>query len=133
GGIMAGLYQRERTGKGCVVDVSLLGSGMWAMAASTAGAYSRDAENIEQLDSARAPNPIANIYRSADESYFIIGALEGDRFWPSVCKVVGRPDLIDDPRFGTSHDRAANSEECIAILERAFAELPLSRIAELLD
>ncbi|MCW1432373.1 CoA transferase [Novosphingobium sp. JCM 18896] len=133
GGIMGGLYQRERTGKGCVVDVSLLGSGMWAMAASTAGAYSRGTENIEQLDRQRAPNPIANIYRSADDRYFIVGALEGDRFWPSVCMVVGRPDLIADPRFATSKDRAVNSEECVSILEEAFASMPLARIAEALD
>jgi crotonobetainyl-CoA:carnitine CoA-transferase CaiB-like acyl-CoA transferase len=133
GGILAGLFQRERTGKGCVVDVSLLGSGMWAMAASTAGAYSRGTENIEQLDRARAPNPIANIYCSADGKFFIIGALEGDRFWPSVCRVLNRPDLIEDPRFASSRDRALNGEECVTILESAFEKLSLAQIAESLD
>ena len=133
GGIMAGLYQRERTGKGCVVDVSLLGSGMWAMAASTAGAYSRGTDNIEQLDRARAPNPIANFYRSSDNRYFIVGALEGDRFWPGVCKAVNRPDLVDDPRFATARDRAKNSEECVAILEAAFENMALEQIAKALE
>ncbi|PHR12226.1 MAG: formyl-CoA transferase [Sphingopyxis sp.] len=133
GGIMAGLYQRERTGKGCVVDVSLLSSGMWAMAASTAGAYSRGTDNIEQLDRTRAPNPIANIYRSSDDRYFIVGALEGDRFWPSICKIVNRPDLIEDARFATSADRTTNSEECVAILESAFETMTLAQIAEALE
>lgn len=133
GGILAGLYQRERTGKGCVVDVSLLSSGMWAMAASTAGAYSRGTENIEQLDRTRAPNPIANIYRSSDDRYFIVGALEGDRFWPGVCKAVNRPDLVDDPRFATSRDRAANSEECVAILEAEFEKMTLDQVAQELE
>jgi len=133
GGIMGGLYQRERTGKGCVVDVSLLGSGMWAMAASTAGAYSRGTDNIEQLDRTRAPNPIANFYRSSDDRYFIVGALEGDRFWPGICKVVNRPDLVEDPRFATSSDRTANSKECVAILERAFETMSLAQIAEALE
>ena len=133
GGIMAGLFQRERTGKGCVVDVSLLGSGMWAMAASTAGAYSRGTDNIEQLDRARAPNPIANIYRSSDAKFFIVGALEGDRFWPGVCTVINRPDLVEDPRFATSRDRANNAEECVTILEKAFEAMTLSQIAEALE
>jgi crotonobetainyl-CoA:carnitine CoA-transferase CaiB-like acyl-CoA transferase len=133
GGIMAGLYQRERTGKGCVVDVSLLGSGMWAMAASTAGAYSRGTENIEQLDRARAPNPIANIYRSTDNRFFVVGALESDRFWPGVCTAVGRPDLVGDPRFATASDRAANNEACVTILEAEFAKMTLEQVAQALE
>ncbi len=133
GGILAALYQREKTGKGSVVDVSLLGSGMWAMAASTAGAYSRGTENIEQLDRTRAPNPIANIYRSSDSRYFIVGALEADRFWPGVCGVVNRPDLVEDPRFATGRDRAKNSEECVAILESEFEKMTLEQIATALE
>ena len=133
GGIMAGLFQRERTGKGCVVDVSLLGSGMWAMAASTAGAYSRGTDNIEQLDRARAPNPVANIYRSMDDRYFIVGALEGDRFWPGLCEVIQRPDLVDDARFSSTPARAANNEECVSILETAFEKMTLAQISDELE
>ena len=103
------------------------------MAASTAGAYSRGTDNIEQLDRTRAPNPIANIYRSSDDRYFIVGALEGDRFWPSICKIVNRPDLIEDARFATSADRTTNSEECVAILESAFETMTLAQIAEALE
>lgn len=132
-GVLAALLKRERTGKGSVVDVSLLGSGMWAMAASSAGAYSRGAANIEQLDRKRAPNPIANMYGSGDRRFFIVGALEADRFWPSLCKVIDRPDLVDDPRFNTSPVRRTNCEECIAIFDAAFGALTMAEIKTRMD
>ena len=93
GGIMAALYRRERTGEGGTVDTSLLGSGLWAMQASIAGAHMRGAENIVQLDRRRAPNPIANAYRSADGEAFVLGMLESDRYWQAFTEELRlRPD-----------------------------------------
>ena len=133
GGVMAGLYQREKTGKGCVVDVSLLGSGLWAMQASTAGAYVLESENIVQLDRSRAPNPVANVFRTGDNRSFILGFLESDRYWPGLCHAVGRPELIADPRFASFQLRAENTEACIAIFDEIFGKLTLAELKKILD
>jgi crotonobetainyl-CoA:carnitine CoA-transferase CaiB-like acyl-CoA transferase len=45
--------------------------------------------------------------------------------------VAGRPDLIDDPRFATSADRAVNARELIAILDEVFATRDLAEWAEI--
>src|ERR1700734_360867 len=47
--------------------------------------------------------------------------LQGDRFWPEVCALIERPELITDERFATSKDRFVNRVECIAVLREAFA------------
>lgn len=132
GGIIAGLYQREKTGEGCLVDVSLLASGMWAMAASTAGAYVINSNNIVQQDRSRAPNPLGNIYGTADRRFFWLGFLEADRYWPQFCSAIGRPELEKDPRFKDSAARAENNAACIAILDELFGSLPWSEVETIL-
>jgi crotonobetainyl-CoA:carnitine CoA-transferase CaiB-like acyl-CoA transferase len=133
GGILGGLYRREKTGKGGVVDVSLLGSGLWAMAASTAGAHVLKSDNIVQLDRRRAPNPIANIYATGDGRGFYLGMLESDRYWPGLCEALGLSGLTQDARFTTSPLRAANSEALITIFDDQFGRLTLVEIGEKLN
>jgi crotonobetainyl-CoA:carnitine CoA-transferase CaiB-like acyl-CoA transferase len=133
GGVMAGLYQREKTGKGCVVDVSLLSSGLWAMQASAAGAYVLKSDNIVQLDRARAPNPVANVFRTGDGRSFILGFLESDRYWAGLCQAVGRPELAADPRFANSALRAENNEACIAVFDEIFSKLTIDELDKVLN
>jgi crotonobetainyl-CoA:carnitine CoA-transferase CaiB-like acyl-CoA transferase len=128
GGIAAALYRREKTGKGGVVDVSLLGSGLWAMQATIAGAYATGRDNIIQHDRYRPPNPLANMYRSADDRFFLLGMLEADRYWPGLCVALDQPDLAIDERFASMKSRAANSEACVQALDAVFAKMPLTEV-----
>jgi crotonobetainyl-CoA:carnitine CoA-transferase CaiB-like acyl-CoA transferase len=133
GGIVAALYRREKTGQGGVVDVSLLGSGLWAMQASIAGAYAIRSDNILQLDRRRPQNPIANIYRTADGRFFVLGMLEADRYWPGLCKALGKPGLESDPRFANMVLRAQNREACVKILDEIFGTMTLAQVTETLE
>jgi crotonobetainyl-CoA:carnitine CoA-transferase CaiB-like acyl-CoA transferase len=133
GGVAAALYQREKTGKGGVVDVSLLGSGLWAMQATIAGAYAIKRDNIVQLDRNRPPNPLANIYRAADQRFFLLGMLEADRYWPGLCAALDQPQLAQDPRFSSMALRAQNTEVCVKTLDAIFAGLTLAEIAQRLN
>lgn len=132
GGVVAALYQREKTGKGSVVDVSLLGSGLWAMQGSIAGAYAKGASNIDQLDRMRPPNPLANIYRTKDRKYFVLGMLESDRYWEQFCASIGQKALATDPRFVDSRERAKNSEICVAALDGVFEQMTLAEVSDAL-
>ena len=133
GGVLGALYRREKTGKGGVVDVSLLGSGLWAMAASTAGAYVLKSDNIVQLDRRRAPNPIANIYATGDGRGFYLGMLESDRYWPGLCDALGLSALTNDPLYSTAPNRALNSEALIAVFDELFATLTLDEVSKRLN
>jgi crotonobetainyl-CoA:carnitine CoA-transferase CaiB-like acyl-CoA transferase len=129
GGVVAALYQREKTGKGSVVDVSLLGSGLWAMQASIAGCYVKESRNIDQLDRARPPNPLANIYRTKDRQYFVLGMLESDKYWKAFCAAIGEAGLATHPDFADSRLRAANSESCVSALDAIFEKMTLEAVA----
>jgi crotonobetainyl-CoA:carnitine CoA-transferase CaiB-like acyl-CoA transferase len=133
GGIAAALYRREKTGKGGVVDVSLLSAGMWAMQASIAGSYAMKADNIEQLDRRRPPNPLTNFYRSADGHFFILGMLQGDRYWGELCEALGRADLANDSRFLTLASRAEHSEACVTALDAIFAAMNWEQVSKALE
>lgn len=128
GGIMAALYRRERTGTGGTVDVSLLGSGLWAMQASIAGAHVRGENNIAQLDRWQPPNPLANLYSTADQHYFVLGMLDADRYWPGFCEALERPELVEDERFASLAVRAKNSAKLVSILDDVFASLTMEEV-----
>jgi crotonobetainyl-CoA:carnitine CoA-transferase CaiB-like acyl-CoA transferase len=132
-GIVAGLYRRERTGEGCVVDVSLLSSGLWALQASIAGAFVMGKDNIVQRDRRKPPNPLVNVYRTSEGEFFTLGLLESDRYWAGLCTALGRSDLIDDPRFSSSELRTANSQECVREFERIFGVLTYAQVKAKLD
>jgi crotonobetainyl-CoA:carnitine CoA-transferase CaiB-like acyl-CoA transferase len=133
GGIAAALYRREKTGKGAIVDVSLLGSGLWAMQATIAGAYATKRDNIVQLDRYRPPNPLANVYRTGNGRFFVLGMLEADRYWSGLCAALGHPELAQEERFNSLAARAKNSEELVKILDAMFAQWTLAQIAERLN
>jgi crotonobetainyl-CoA:carnitine CoA-transferase CaiB-like acyl-CoA transferase len=132
GGIAAALFQRERTGRGAVVDVSLYGSGLWAMQPVIAGAHASGQERLAPLDRRRPANPVWNVYRTSDGRFLALSMLEGDRYWPAFCETVGRPELIADERFLTAEAREANNEACVAILDELFATRTLEEWKEIL-
>ena len=67
---------------------------------------------------ASTPNPIVNVYRTADDRHLSLVMLQSDRFWGELMEAVGRPDLVADPRFADSTLRAEHNQACIAVLER---------------
>jgi crotonobetainyl-CoA:carnitine CoA-transferase CaiB-like acyl-CoA transferase len=127
GGVAAALYHRERTGNGLVVDTSLLASGMWAMQASMAGAYVSGRGELPRFDRRKPGNPLANVYRTADNRFINLAMLESDRYWPGFCQAIGRPELAADARYATDGDRMANLDECIDLLDSIFAEHDLDK------
>jgi crotonobetainyl-CoA:carnitine CoA-transferase CaiB-like acyl-CoA transferase len=132
GGIAAALFQRERTGQGAIVDVSLFGSGLWALQPTIAGAHASGQDRLAPLDRRRPANPVWNVYRTSDGQFLALSMLEGDRHWPGFCEAVGRPELIADERFVTADAREANNEACVEILDELFAARTLAEWKEIL-
>ena len=126
GGIAAALFHRERTGKGSVVDASLLAAGLWAMQPTIAGSYVIDHDHLPKTDRRRPGNPLANVYRTADGRFVFLAMLEADRYWPGFCEAVGRPEWVADPSLATAEVRLANVEKTVQLLDELFAEHPLT-------
>jgi crotonobetainyl-CoA:carnitine CoA-transferase CaiB-like acyl-CoA transferase len=126
GGIAAALYARERTGRGSVVDVSLLGAGLWAMQASAVACAWAGRDHLVRYDRRQVNNPLANTtYRTSDGRYVALAMLESDRYWPGLLKVIGSDELADDSRFGTAELRRVNAGECVDVLDSVFGQRTL--------
>jgi crotonobetainyl-CoA:carnitine CoA-transferase CaiB-like acyl-CoA transferase len=90
-GILAALYQRERTGAGAVVDVSIHEAALSWLLVPAARRLMADADGIDlPVDGSHA---CYNIYQTADDRYLALGALE-PKFWQAFCERIGRADLV---------------------------------------
>jgi crotonobetainyl-CoA:carnitine CoA-transferase CaiB-like acyl-CoA transferase len=104
GGIAAALYKRAATGEPSVIDVSLLGVGLWTAsfginASLLAGG---PLPKIPPIRNGSPRNPLSGgAYRTADGRYIQLGMLQPGRYWPEICQRLGRPELITDERFDT--------------------------------
>jgi len=77
-------------------------------------------------DRTRPPNPIVNSYRTKDGRWLFLNMLQADRFWPDLCRRLGRPDLVADPRFADGRARFEHRAECVRELDAVFAARTLA-------
>jgi crotonobetainyl-CoA:carnitine CoA-transferase CaiB-like acyl-CoA transferase len=119
-GVTAALYAREKTGKGQVVDTSLMGS-LIAMLGFILAAPAILGQEFPREIRAAAGNPLYNHYRCKDDKWIAIAHLDPQRYWPKVCKAVGIEDLKEDPRFNSIEARGKNAGELVTILDQKFA------------
>ena len=124
GGVAAALFRRERGGEAPVVDLSLLGTAMWIMAPDII-ANKVVTGQFPQFDRSSMPNPIVNSYKTKDGRWLFLNMLQPDRFWPDLCRRIGRPDMIEDERFKDGMSRFQNRVECVAELDAIFASRTL--------
>jgi len=121
--IVTALYRREQSGKGSYVTTSLLACGVWACAVSNQAALA-DAAFYPLHDRANPPNATLNVYRAADDIWFLI-VVTPDK-WPAFANGIGRQDLLSDARFADPAKQAVNSAELTSILDEAFAAQPMA-------
>ncbi len=119
-GVTAALYTREKTGKGQLVDTSLMGS-LIAMHGTNFAAPGILGKEFPRLIRSEAGNPIYNHYKCKDDKWIVIAHLQPDRYWPKVCKAIGLEGLENDSRFNSIEARHDYGKELVAILDEKFA------------
>ena len=128
-GLLAALLERSRTGKGRIVETSLMRTGLWAI-----GHQVVVQETFGRLESAKprdvAPTPLVNCYETGDGHWFWLIGLEADRHFPTVAAAIERPELLQDERFADAKARRKNSTELIACFDEAFRSQPLAHWKE---
>ena len=112
-GILAALYNREKRGRGQMIDVSLLDSQV-ALLTYQAGAYFASGEIPQPVGSG---HPLIVPYQAfkAKDVYFNIAA-GNDKLWKMLCEAIGLEKIIDDPKFSTNAKRVENREEIVKII-----------------
>lgn len=132
GGIAAALFKRERTGEPAVVDVSLLGSGLWAMGHTVALTSHLGERLIQQPPGVHGSpiNPLVGVYATADERYISFVMMQPTKFWADVCQHMDLDEYIDDPRFATAESFAEHTPAAVEILRAAMAKRTLPEWSE---
>jgi crotonobetainyl-CoA:carnitine CoA-transferase CaiB-like acyl-CoA transferase len=130
--ILTALYRRERTGQGGHVGSSLMANGAWAngvfIQAQLCGSTFYPRQPREN-----ALNALTNHYLCRDQRWLMLSLLDQQRQWPRLAACVGRPALVDDPRFANASARQAHARELIAILDAVFATQDLAAWRTILD
>ncbi|HTO70191.1 MAG TPA: CoA transferase [Myxococcota bacterium] len=131
-GIMAALYQREKTGRGQRVATSLLRTGLYCVGWDT-GIRLRFGTVAPSLPRGEALNPVLNQYKSGDGRWFWLLGLEAERHWPKLARAVQRPEWPADPRFASARERRKHARELVAMLDDIFAARSLREWGERFD
>jgi formyl-CoA transferase len=118
-GVLGAIIARERFGFGQRVDVSHLGSMMWTRGMQN-GISLLTNEEFQRQDWKHAGQVLWNYYPCKDGEWLAFSMSQGDRYWPTFCRGLERPELIEDERFSTLAARYENREELIELLASIF-------------
>jgi crotonobetainyl-CoA:carnitine CoA-transferase CaiB-like acyl-CoA transferase len=123
-GILAAVLEQRQTGRGRIVEVSLLRTGAYVLGwdLSLQAALGKVAGPEPRLSN---QTPLMNSYRTSDGRWFFFTGLEADRHIDPICRALGRPDLRSDPRFADATAIRKNRAEVIAVLDEIIAQQTL--------
>jgi crotonobetainyl-CoA:carnitine CoA-transferase CaiB-like acyl-CoA transferase len=124
--VLLALLARERSGRGTRVSCSLLASGAWSNSVMLqAKLLAAQFQERRPREDARSFTSV--YYRAGDRRLFKMAVVDTRRDWPKVCRAIGRPDLIDDPRYATLEERLKEGRmrELIQLCDRIFAGQPM--------
>ena len=130
-GVLTALYERERTGRGSAFEVSLLDAlGEWMSQPYYYTVYGgREPRRTGARHASISPY---GPYAARGGQVFL--GLQNEREWAVLCEqVLGRPDLVTDPRFASNPDRVAHDAELTVIIEGVLAALTPDEAVTRLD
>ena len=117
-GALAGLVQRQRTGRGCVVDASLFETGLaWLKGHFACYRISGDVPERHRTGSHR----VVPFQGFETKTGPIIIAAGNERLFAKLAVALGHPEWAKDPRFGSNSARVANKAELVAAIDADHA------------
>jgi crotonobetainyl-CoA:carnitine CoA-transferase CaiB-like acyl-CoA transferase len=129
-GILAALQERQRTGRGGVVDTSLYETALGWMTIPLA-AYLVNGE-IPQRQGSGVDMIVPYQAFAAADGHIMVAA-GNDNLFRRLAAAIGRPSLADDARFAANKDRVVNRGTLVPILEDVFRTEPIAAWAARLD
>ena len=128
-GVLAALYERERTGAGRTLEVSLYETALSLLATQLVGYLG--AGVVPGREGTAFPQIVPyQVFPAQDGELMIVAG--NDKLFAAFCNVLGVPELISDPRFLTNPDRVANRPELVALLEARTKERSSTELLETL-
>jgi crotonobetainyl-CoA:carnitine CoA-transferase CaiB-like acyl-CoA transferase len=121
--VLAALRQRDATGQGSRVEVSMADAGT-SFLSYAAQSWLADGRQPARLGSAHPNLTPYQAYRAAD-GWLVVG-VGSQELWRRFCAAIARPDLADDPRFATSEARVHRRADLDLLLGEVFATRPVA-------
>jgi crotonobetainyl-CoA:carnitine CoA-transferase CaiB-like acyl-CoA transferase len=115
--ILAALFDRERTGKGRRVELSMFDA-MLNLLGYMGTMWLTNGEVPQAPGSAHDYTVPWQAFKTSDG--YVVVATRQDGFWRKLCEVLEEPGLAEDPRFATNPGRVEHRETLVPILERVF-------------
>ena len=112
--VIAALYERERSGKGQYVGVSLLRTAL----VMQAGRFVWARGEPREVDRDLQPGRLAGIHPTGDG--FIYLSAHSGHFWQALCEALELPELAADPRYDNMHKRAERADELLPMIHAAL-------------
>ena len=116
-GILAALLERERTGKGTLVEVSLYETALAFLAYFYQGYWERGTQPAKCGSGHESLCPY-QAFETADEPLLL--GVANDSLWQKFCTVAGLTAIVDDPRFATNAARVAHRLETVGRVQEAM-------------
>jgi itaconate CoA-transferase len=131
-GILTALYQRQKSGKGTCIEVTLLEAlAEWMGYPLYYTHFGGTAPSRTGPDHATIV-PYGR-YQTGDGKSIMLG-LQNEREWTIFCeKVLRQPNMAQDPRYDSNSKRAANRSEVNALIAEVFATFTAEQLIERLD
>ena len=114
--ITAALFARERTGEGQHVKLAMLDTMVAYLWPEGMAGYTLVGREVKAARAQLAPELIFE----TQDGYITAGAVS-DKEWMGMCRALGKPEWIEDPRFATLNDRAVNVVERIELTASVLA------------
>lgn len=127
-GLLAALIERERTGRGRRIEVSMFES-MRFLHTYDAVIYLNEGEVPEAWGTQHKYHVPWQAFETADGRYVVVATRE-EVFWQAYCRALEMEHLADDPRFRTNLDRLEHRDELIPLLEERMRKLPAAEWLE---
>ena len=120
-GVLAALFERQRTGRGRLLEVSMLE----AMSHFNLDAFTHFFAAGEIMDPHSRPSVSQSyIFRCADKGRIAIHLSSPEKFWQGLAAAIDRPNLFDEPLFSERHNRIKNQEKIVEYLAPIFSARP---------
>ncbi|SBV99670.1 Formyl-CoA transferase [uncultured delta proteobacterium] len=118
-GVLAALFNRERTGKGQKVDIAML-DGLVSLHTYEAAYYLNSGTVPTRIGTAHRSVVPYQIFPTKNIYIAIVGTL--DKFWASICSVLGMPEWAADERFKTLAGRFKNRELVVSMMSEKLVQ-----------
>jgi crotonobetainyl-CoA:carnitine CoA-transferase CaiB-like acyl-CoA transferase len=119
GSIVSGIHSVARTGKGLLLEVSLMETGLGLMHAYLQGVLSGSPMATRMGSETAGIYPLG-AFLAGDGEYCLV-QVSNQHQWRRFCKVLEMPELVDDPRFATNPQRVTNRDALRPLLQQRLA------------